>query len=38
MNSREVHKIWIEQCEVAQTIRARFGLKAAFAGGAANKI
>ncbi len=29
MNSREVHKIWIEQCEVAQTIRARFGLKAA---------
>jgi hypothetical protein len=30
MNSREVHKIWIEQCEVAQTIRARFGLKAAF--------
>jgi hypothetical protein len=30
MNSREAHKIWIEQCEVAQTIRARFGLKAAF--------
>src|SRR5260221_12611606 len=30
MNSREVHKIWIEQCEVAQTIRAHFGLKAAF--------
>ena len=32
MNSREVHKIWIEQCEVAQTIRARFGLKAALQG------
>lgn len=30
MNSREVHKIWIEQCEAAQTIRGRFGLKAAF--------
>jgi hypothetical protein len=29
MNSREAHKIWIEQCEAAQTIRARFGLKAA---------
>jgi hypothetical protein len=30
MNSRQVHKIWIEQCEAAKTIRARFGLKAAF--------
>jgi hypothetical protein len=30
MNSREAHKIWIEQCEAAQTIRGRFGLKAAF--------
>jgi hypothetical protein len=30
MNSREAHKIWIEQCEAAQTVRARFGLKAAF--------
>jgi hypothetical protein len=30
MNSREAHKIWIEQCEAAQTIRDRFGLKAAF--------
>src|SRR5579871_5898264 len=24
------HKTWIDQCEAAQTIRARFGLKAAF--------
>src|SRR5712692_6537972 len=30
MNSREAHKIWIEQCEAAQTVGARFGLKAAF--------
>jgi hypothetical protein len=30
MNSCEAHKIWIEQCEAAQTVRARFGLKAAF--------
>src|SRR5260370_42251732 len=30
MNSREVHKIWVEQCEAAQTVRARFGVKAAF--------
>ena len=30
MNSRKAHQIWIEQCEAAQTIRARFGLKAAF--------
>ena len=30
MNSREAHKIWIEQCAATQTVRARFGLKAAF--------
>jgi len=30
MNVRKVHKIWIEQCDAAQTIRARFGLTAAF--------
>ena len=30
MNFRGAHKIWIEQCEAAQTVRARFGLKAAF--------
>jgi hypothetical protein len=31
MNSNKAHKIWIEQCETTHTIRARFGLKAAFA-------
>ena len=30
MNSSKAHKIWIEQCEATGTIRARFGLKAAF--------
>src|ERR1700755_3014335 len=30
MNARKAHEIWIEQCEAAQTIRARFGLEAAF--------
>ena len=30
MNSREAQKIWIAQCEAAKTVRARFGLKAAF--------
>ena len=30
MNSSKAHKTWIEQCEATQTIRARFGLKAAF--------
>jgi hypothetical protein len=30
MNFREAHKIWIEQCEAAQTIKSRFGLKSAF--------
>jgi hypothetical protein len=30
MNVRKVHNIWIEQCEAAQTIKARFGLTAAF--------
>ena len=30
MNSREAHKIWIAQCEAAETVRARFGLRAAF--------
>jgi hypothetical protein len=29
MNSREAHKIWIAQCEAAETVRARFGLRAA---------
>ena len=30
MNFREAHKIWIAQCEAAETVRARFGLKASF--------
>ncbi|MEO6380966.1 MAG: hypothetical protein ABIO35_02940, partial [Nitrobacter sp.] len=30
MNARNAHKIWIEQCDAAQTIKARFGLTAAF--------
>ena len=30
MNTGKAHQIWIEQCEAAQTIKTRFGLKAAF--------
>jgi hypothetical protein len=30
MNVGKSHQIWIEQCEAAQTINARFGLTAAF--------
>ena len=30
MNVPKAHKIWIEQCEATQTIKARFGLTAAF--------
>ncbi len=30
MAERKAHQIWIEQCEAVQTIKARFGLKAAF--------
>ena len=30
MAQRKAHKMWIEQCEAAQTIKVRFGLKAAF--------
>jgi hypothetical protein len=30
MNARKAHHIWIEQCEAAQTIKARFGLTVAF--------
>ena len=26
MNSREAHKVWIEQCEAAEGIRERFGV------------
>jgi hypothetical protein len=30
MNVRKAHNIWIDQCEAAQTIKAQFGLTAAF--------
>src|SRR6476620_7245279 len=30
MNARKAHHIWVEQYEAAQTIKARFGLTAAF--------
>ena len=30
MSVQKPHKIWIEQCEAARTIRTRYGLKAAF--------
>ena len=30
MAPRKAHQIWIEQCEAAQTIRARYGLEDAF--------
>ena len=30
MTLHKVHNIWIEQCDAAQTIKARFGLTAAF--------
>ena len=30
MSARKHHEIWLEQCEAARTIKARYGLKAAF--------
>ena len=30
MVQRKAHQIWIEQCEAVQSIKTRFGLKAAF--------
>jgi hypothetical protein len=30
VSSHKQHGIWIEQCEAARTIKARYGLKAAF--------
>ena len=30
MSARKHHEIWIEQCEAARAIKARYGLKAAF--------
>ena len=29
MSARKHHEIWLEQCEAARTIKARYGLKAA---------
>jgi hypothetical protein len=30
VSARKHHEIWLEQCEAARTIKARYGLKAAF--------
>ena len=30
MNTRKFHEIWIEQCDAAEGIKRRYGLKAAF--------
>jgi hypothetical protein len=30
MPQGKAHQVWIEQCDAAQTVRARFGLRAAF--------
>jgi hypothetical protein len=30
VSARKQHEIWIEQCGAAETIKARYGLKAAF--------
>ena len=30
VSARKMHEIWIEQCEAAETIRLRYGVKAAF--------
>jgi phosphopantothenate synthetase len=30
MNERKAHHIWIEQCQATHTIKARYGVKAAF--------
>jgi hypothetical protein len=30
MSVRQMHEIWIEQCDAAQDIKLRYGLKAAF--------
>jgi hypothetical protein len=30
MSTRKFHEIWIEQCDAAQEIKRRYGLKAAF--------
>ena len=38
MTDRDWHKIWIEQCEAAETIKLRYGLKAAFDYAVAEKL
>ena len=38
MTDRDWHKIWIEQCEAAETIKLRNGLKAAFDYAVAEKL
>ena len=30
VEARKFHEIWIEQCEAAEEIKLRYGLKAAF--------
>src|ERR1700733_15141067 len=30
MDTRQAHHIWMEQCEAAHTIKARYGVNAAF--------
>lgn len=30
MGDRKMHRIWVEQCDAAQEIKRRYGLKAAF--------
>jgi len=30
VSNREFHKVWMDQCEAAEDIRLRYGLKAAF--------
>jgi hypothetical protein len=30
LNTRKFHEIWIEQCDIAEGIKRRYGLKAAF--------
>ena len=38
MTARNWHHIWVEQCEAAETIKLRYGLKAAFDYAVAEKL
>ena len=38
MNTRKFHEIWIEQCDAAEEIKRRYGLKASFDYIAAEKL